>query len=116
VPVKLEPQSLHWSHNQVTVRSGILKLTGENFYHPYLSDNRKHDKKFVLLCFEKMLSTYDVPENHYIVIGSDNCTSQYKSAEHFYDLQSISDSFNRKIILVYGIAGTVREKWTMWAA
>ena len=28
VPTKYEPQSLHWSHSQVTVHSGILKNIG----------------------------------------------------------------------------------------
>ena len=29
VPVKFEPQSLHWSHEQITVHSDILKVSGE---------------------------------------------------------------------------------------
>ena len=29
VPVKYKPQSLHWSHEQVTVYSGIMKVKGE---------------------------------------------------------------------------------------
>ena len=29
VPVKYEPQSLHWAHEQVTVHSGITKVNGE---------------------------------------------------------------------------------------
>ena len=60
VPVQFEPQSIHWSHSQVTVHSGILKIDGEKFYHPYLSDDRKHDQKFVLLCLEEMLATVEV--------------------------------------------------------
>ena len=107
VPVKFEPQSLHWSHPQVSVHSGILKLYGEKYYHPYISDDLKHDQKFVRVCVEEMLSSIDIPhdETQYLVIESDNCTSQYKSAEHFYDLQCIADAIKKKIIRVYGIAG-----------
>ena len=39
IPVKYEPQSLHWSHQQVTVHSGITKIRGEKSYHPYVSDD-----------------------------------------------------------------------------
>ena len=46
VPVKYEPQSLHWAHEQVTVHSGITKVNGEKTY-PYFSDSLKHDKVFV---------------------------------------------------------------------
>ena len=31
VPVKWEPQSMHWSHEQITVHSGITKYDGEKF-------------------------------------------------------------------------------------
>ena len=40
VPVKFEPQSLHWSHEQVTVHPGILKYQDEKSYHPYLSEDK----------------------------------------------------------------------------
>ena len=43
VPVKIEPQSMHWSHQQVTIHSGITKFNGEKSYHPYFSDDRSHD-------------------------------------------------------------------------
>ena len=34
IPLKFEPQSLHWSHAQVTVHSGIVKTPTEKTYHP----------------------------------------------------------------------------------
>ena len=40
-----------------------------------------------------------------IVIASDNCTSQYKSAKHFYNLQTISNVLNKRIICIFGVAG-----------
>ena len=57
VPVKYEPQSLHWSHKQVTIHSGILKLNGEKSYHPYISEDRQHDQSFVKIVIEEMLNT-----------------------------------------------------------
>ena len=39
------------------------------------------------------------------MIESDNCTSQYKSAQHFHDLQEISTKYNRMLVRVFGIAG-----------
>ena len=79
-PVKYEPQSLHWSHEQVTVYSGIMKVKGEKSYYPYFSDSLKHDQVFVKKVLEDMLSDIEIPQETTIVIESDNCTSQYKSA------------------------------------
>ena len=104
IPVKYEPQSLHWYHEQVTIHSGIVKLHGEKSYHPYVSDDRKHDQKFVKLVLEEMLATVDaIPE--VCIIESDNCTSQYKSAQHFNEIQEICDKIEVLIIRVYNVAG-----------
>ena len=54
VPVKYQPQSLHWSHEQVTVHSGIMKVKGEKTYHLYFSDSLKHDQVFVKKVPEEM--------------------------------------------------------------
>ena len=40
-----------------------------------------------------------------ILFKSDNCFNQYKCAQHFYHLQSISNKFNKNRIHVYGVAG-----------
>ena len=55
VPLKYEPQSMHWSHSQVIVHSGILKESGDKWYHPYLSDDMVQDHNFVGLALDKML-------------------------------------------------------------
>ena len=39
------------------------------------------------------------------MIESDNCTSQYKSAQHYHDLQEISTKYDRMLVRVFGIAG-----------
>ena len=71
-----------------------------------MSNNLKHDQKFVHIYLNKIFSTCDIPErdDFNIVTESDNCSSQYKSVENFHDLQSTADSRNKKIICVYGIA------------
>ena len=63
----------------MTIHSGIVKLHGEKSYHPYVSNDCKHDQKFAKLVLEEMLDTVDtIPE--ICVIESDNCAAQYKSA------------------------------------
>ena len=89
VPVKYEPQSMHWHQQQVTVHSGILFDNGNKSYHPYLSSDNKHDQKFVKIVMDEMISCISgTPEC--FIIESDNCSGQYKSAEHFHDLQQIA--------------------------
>ena len=105
VPVKYQPQSLHWSHEQVTVHSGIMKVKSEKTYHPYFSDSLKHDQVFVKKVLEEMLSDIEFPQKYMIVIESDIYTSQYKSLQHFHDLQEISTKYNRMLVRVFGIAG-----------
>ena len=55
IPVKFEPQSLHWSHEQVTIHSAILKsLTGKS-YHPYVIESMTNILLFIVLrkCYKK---------------------------------------------------------------
>ena len=105
VPVKYEPQDLHWSHEQITVHSGILKLKREKSYHPYLSTNRKHDQHFLQLCILEILKKVNFSENPgYIVIESDNCIYQYKSSAHFHDMQMLANKFQVNVIRIFSIA------------
>ena len=55
VPIKSEPQSLHWSHKQVTDHSGIIKVDGEKIYYPTLSEDKKHDQVFVRTAVSTMV-------------------------------------------------------------
>ena len=85
VPVQYDPQSMHWHHEQASVRSGILKQQGEKSYHAYFSDSKVHDQVFVKTVLDEMIDTSTelnetiVIESETIVIESDNMTSQYKS-------------------------------------
>ena len=78
IPIKYELQSLHWRHSQVIVHSGIMKNAEEKYYHAYFSDDRKHDQAFVKLAMEEMLNEAEIDSDKYIIIESDNCSSQYK--------------------------------------
>ena len=103
IPVKFEPQSLHWCHEQVTIHSGILKVGGKKSYHPYVSNERRHDQPFVHIVLEKMLEEVDMKLHSYIVIESDNCSVQYKSAQHFNNMQELADKYNTNLIRIFGI-------------
>ena len=87
VPVNKEIQSLHWSREQKTIHSGILKFRGEKQYHPYISDDLKHDQVFVANVIENMLNEVEVSSDMALVILSNNCSSQYKSVQHFVDIK-----------------------------
>ena len=78
IPVKHEQQSLHWSHEQVTIHSGIVKLpTGYKSYHLYVSDDRKHDQHFAQSCIERMLEAPEVQVfDMSVIIESDNHSGQ----------------------------------------
>ena len=105
--VNYEPQSLHWSHEQVTIHSGIVKLpTGHKSYHPYVSDDRKHNQHFAPSYIERMLEAPEVQafDLSNVVIESDNCSGQYKSSPHFHGMQEIVNRYNIPVIWIYGIA------------
>ena len=101
IPVKYE--LLHWCHEQVTIHSGILKVGGKKSYHPYVSNERRHDQSFVHIVLEKMLEEVDMKLHSYIVIESDNCSVQYKSAQHFNNMQELADKYNTNLIRIFGI-------------
>ena len=103
VPLKYEPQDLHWSNLQVIVHSGILEDSGMKEYHAYLSDDIIQDHVFVSKVLDEMLA--DTEHSKTIVIESDNCSSQYKCTAHFFKLQSISNDWNATIIRCYCVAG-----------
>ena len=84
-------QSLHWHHDQVTVHSSIVKIHDEKSYHPYVSNDHKHNQTFMKLALEEMFSTID-PLPQISIIASDNCSSQYKSAQHFNGIQVICNA------------------------
>ena len=100
VPIKYEPQSMHWHYEQVSVHSSILKQQGEKSYHAYFS----HSKVFVKTVLDEMIDT-TTKLNETIVIESDNISSQYKLSQRFSDLQNLANKHKKIIIRIYGIAG-----------
>ena len=61
VPLKYEPQSVLWNHEQVTVHSGVLKNKRQNSYHSHLSNDKKHDRVFVDVVLQRMLNAIPPP-------------------------------------------------------
>ena len=51
-----------------------------------------------------MIASTILPDTSTIVIENGNCCFQYKSANHFSDLQCISDKYNKVIIHLYSVA------------
>ena len=98
IPIKQEPQSLHWCKEQISVHSGISKQDGIKKYHPYLSDDIKHDQTFVLNVMQRMIDEVNIEPGV-------SCTSQYKSVQNFFDLQNLANEHHVKIIRIYGIPG-----------
>ena len=54
-------------------------------------------------CIEEILFSFEIATT-IIVIDSDNCSSQYKSVEHFFDLQCVSNHTSNLLIRIFGIA------------
>lgn len=75
-----EPQSLHWHHDQVSVQSH-LKVDGDKSYNPYFFDSLRHDQVSVKQAMDETVKDVDLKDdNKMIIIKTDNCNSQYKSA------------------------------------
>ena len=80
---------MHWNPKQVTINSGILKFNGTKSYHSYFSDDLKHDTIFVEIVIEKMLDDAEIGLDSIVTIQSNNCSSQYKSVNHFAKIQNL---------------------------
>ena len=84
--------------------SGMVKTPTEKTYHPYISDQKKHDQVFAQLCIEHMMNEITVDHKKLpVVIESDNCRSQYKSALYFWGMQKIADEKEITVIRIYRI-------------
>ena len=105
VPVKFKRQSLNWCHNQVTVHSGILKCNGKKNYVAHFSDDHKHDHLLVDNVVKNIIGNADLTSASTILIQSDNCSSQYKSACHFSHLQKLANSQQKQVLRLWSIAG-----------
>ena len=83
VTTKNEAQSQHWNQRSIIVHSGIMREQGVKSYHAYMSEDCFQDQVFVNVVLDRMMEESNVDEVEKIIIESDNCTSQYKSSEHF---------------------------------
>ena len=53
---------------------------------------------------EEMLNETAVQIGSNIIIESDNCSSQYKSCQHFYGMQLLANHYDINMICIFGIA------------
>ena len=103
VPVEYEPLSMHWSHERVTIHFGILKSNGEESYHPYLSDDRKHGQKFAYICIEEMLDEVQLAQSSILSLRVKTAPLSTNLLE--IDLQEINSENEISILRVIGIPG-----------
>ena len=93
VPVQQEPQTLHWYKEQKTIHNIVLKGIEGKSYHPHFSDDLTHAQEFVFVSLREVLDNVDFESENdsMLVLESDNCSNQYKSAKSFYHQQQLSD-------------------------
>ena len=82
------------------MHSGIVKVNGRKEYHPYLSEDNQHDQVLVGVNLEKLINVA-VEYDPAVILVSDN-GNDYKSAQHFNDVQKICDRVNIPILRAYG--------------
>ena len=97
IPIKFQAQSQHWNERTVIVHSGILYSQGVKSYHTYLSDDKDKEQAFVSDILEKMIEQCNFDKINTLIVEKDNCTSQYKCAEHFSNLSKIATENNVKL-------------------
>lgn len=106
IPLHKEPQDLHWSKHQISLHTGVLKEHGEKSYHIAFSNDLSHDQCFVKAVLQDILANLNHLNNtDYVLVKSDNCRFQFKSAQNFFELQELSNQYDITIIRIFGIDG-----------
>jgi len=54
---------------------------------------------------DDIMSEMDISGVTTILVHSDNCNSQYKSAKYFYHLQELANQKRKQVLRVWSIAG-----------
>ena len=105
---KYEVQNAHFSGVQYSLHCAIVE-PGEEKYVFHLSDDTTHDPAFVEAVlediFEKGGIKKDGTKNDAVMIKSDNAPTQYKNKWAFGSMQRLADTYNMRIIRIYGAAG-----------
>ena len=112
LPVKFEPQWLQWCHESITVHSGkhYGKTSRRKKLPPLcVRQQQKHDLVFVTHVLKEML---EIVKN--IPKSCGYCSSQYKSAQHFDNIQNICNKISVPIIRLFSVTTVhVKGKSTM---
>ena len=73
----------------MNVHLGMVKYGGRKAYNGYISNDQNHDQNFLPLALQEILKETALDGPDVMIIESDNCSSQYKSAAHFLGVQEI---------------------------
>ena len=106
---KEQPQQLHWNPHQITVHSGILFQNGDKSYHPYLSEDNRHDPKFVNIVINEMIGCIS-PLPDFLILESDNCCSQYNCCRYLHGDFFSQNKFSGKVNPAYFIKRNVEQR------
>ena len=106
---KNEVQSAHFSGRQHTLHCCVLYNNikdGDHEFVYHLSDDTTHDAVMTFQIIEDILQKYpQIVDSRYLVVRSDNCSTQYKSRYTFGLMQKISEKHQIDIFWFYGAAG-----------
>ena len=97
----------------------MVKLHREKSYQFHVSDNNNnnnnkkhahtHNQTFVTHVLKKMLDTMEnIPDS--CIIGNNNCSSQYESAQHFNNIQNICNKIGGPITCLFSVTGCGKGK------
>ena len=102
---KFQPQDAHFSGKQFTFHCAIVEPEGPK-YVCHLSDDTTHDSYFVHHVLTDIITTRNI-NNQTHIIKRDNAPTQYKNKYAFKSMQNLSDTYNLKIIRIFGAAGLI---------
>ena len=100
---KFEAQDAHFSGKQFPLHCKVVQPEGTQYVY-HLSDNTTHDSFFVHHVLTDIITTRNI-NNQTIIIKSDNGPTQYKNKYAFKSMQNLSDTYNLRIIRIFGALG-----------
>ena len=100
---KFEAQDAHFSGKQFTLHCAIVEPEVPKYVY-HLSDDITHDSFIVHHVITGIITTRNI-NNQTIIIKSDHAPTQYKNKYAFKSMQNLSDTYNVRIIRIFGAAG-----------
>ena len=100
---KFETQVAHFLGKQFTLHCAIAEPEGPKYVY-HLSNDTTHEYFFVHHVLTDIITTRNI-NNQTIIIKSDNGPTQYKNKYAFKSMQNLSDTYNLRIIRIFGALG-----------